>query len=207
MSRLRHSKGISAKGEGTTFVPDDGMKYGTKLQDGDYMANGGAAKKLGRKRKREDGGGVSNVRKTTPSDDRPHSEEIYEPEHLLKGRGKTVPLGPNWGQDKPITFAPKPVDWQHTLPTKRTWYGSPTGEKYDDRLEGKAKGGKVAKADGGKIKWLQKAHIKKGALHEQLHVPADKKIPAAKLDKASHSSNPTLRRRANLAKTMKGFNH
>ena len=35
---------------------------------------------------------------------------------------------------------------------------------------------------------------------------AFEKIPAAKLEKAAKSDNPTLARRANLAKTLKGFN-
>jgi hypothetical protein len=40
-------------------------------------------------------------------------------------------------------------------------------------------------------------------LHKQLHVPAGEKIPAKKLEKAAHSDNPTLARRARLAKTLK----
>ena len=52
-------------------------------------------------------------------------------------------------------------------------------------------------------KWIQKAIKKPGALHKQLGVPEGKKIPASKLDKAAHSSNPTERKRANLAKTLK----
>jgi hypothetical protein len=162
MSRLRHSKKPAASKErGTNFVSDDGMKYGTKLQDGNLMANGGAAK-LGRKRggrvKRDDGGNISEVGKSTPSDNSFHSDA----ESYLKGRGKTIPLGPNWGEGMPHKFAPKPVDWQHTLPTKRTWYGAPTGEKSEDRLS-EAKGGKVTKADGGKIEWIKRAVSKPGA--------------------------------------------
>lgn len=60
-------------------------------------------------------------------------------------------------------------------------------------------------AGGGKF--IQKMHLKKGALHEQLGVPADKPIPAAKLEAATHSSNPLERKRANLAETFKGFRH
>lgn len=56
-------------------------------------------------------------------------------------------------------------------------------------------------------KWIQKAHIKKGALHKELGVPEGKKIPAKKLDKAAHSKNPLERKRANLAKTLKGMHH
>lgn len=58
-------------------------------------------------------------------------------------------------------------------------------------------------AKGGK--WIQGAIKHPGALHRSLGVPEGKKIPAGKLAKAAHSSNPTLRRRANLAKTLKGM--
>ncbi len=55
-------------------------------------------------------------------------------------------------------------------------------------------------------KWIQKANMKKGALKKELGVPADKKIPEKKLNKAEKSSNPTERKRAVLAKTLKSFN-
>lgn len=53
--------------------------------------------------------------------------------------------------------------------------------------------------------WIQKAIKKPGALREQLHVKKGEKIPAKKLDKAMHSSDPLLRKRARLAETLKGF--
>jgi hypothetical protein len=53
--------------------------------------------------------------------------------------------------------------------------------------------------------WMQDAKIKKGALHKSLGVPQDKKIPAAKLEKAAHSKSPLLRKRANLAMTFKKY--
>jgi len=56
-------------------------------------------------------------------------------------------------------------------------------------------------------KWIAKAISHPGALHSSLGVPQGQKIPASKLAKATHSSNPTTRRRANLAKTLKGFHH
>lgn len=54
-------------------------------------------------------------------------------------------------------------------------------------------------------KWIQKAVPKshKGALHKELHVPEGEKIPAKKLKKAEHSNNPKLRKRAELAETLK----
>lgn len=52
-------------------------------------------------------------------------------------------------------------------------------------------------------KWIQKAVSKHpGKLHRALGVPQGQKIPAKKLTKATHSKNPTLRREANLAKTL-----
>lgn len=50
--------------------------------------------------------------------------------------------------------------------------------------------------------WIQKIGMKKGALHKDLNVPQDKKIPQKKLDKALKSSNTTLKKRAVLAKTL-----
>jgi hypothetical protein len=54
-------------------------------------------------------------------------------------------------------------------------------------------------------KWIQGAHLKKGALHREMGVPLDKKIPDKKLEKAEHSSNPLLRKRAITAETLKGL--
>lgn len=61
-------------------------------------------------------------------------------------------------------------------------------------------------SSGGKPKhWIAGAIKHPGALHKELHVPQGQKIPEKKLEKAEHSSNPTLRKRANLAKTLKGM--
>jgi hypothetical protein len=55
----------------------------------------------------------------------------------------------------------------------------------------------------GDKKFIQKMHMKKGALHKELNVPQGKKIPEKKLEKATHSKNPTERKRAVLAETLK----
>jgi hypothetical protein len=60
-------------------------------------------------------------------------------------------------------------------------------------------------AKGGK--WIQGAIKHPGALHMALKVPKGHKIPEMKLEKASHSSSPVMRKRANLALTLKGFHH
>ncbi|MGO9594076.1 MAG: hypothetical protein ACLQFT_12460 [Steroidobacteraceae bacterium] len=45
--------------------------------------------------------------------------------------------------------------------------------------------------------WMAKAFANAhGQLHQELHVPLDKTTPREKLERAKHSSNPKLRRRA-----------
>jgi hypothetical protein len=52
--------------------------------------------------------------------------------------------------------------------------------------------------------WIAGAIKHKGALHKELGVPADKKIPAKKLDAAA--KKPGVEgKRARLAKTLRGF--
>lgn len=53
--------------------------------------------------------------------------------------------------------------------------------------------------------WMEDAVKKPGALHKELGVPKDEKIPAKKLDKAAKSGSPLEKKRANLAKTFKKF--
>jgi hypothetical protein len=55
----------------------------------------------------------------------------------------------------------------------------------------------------GKEKFIQKAIKHPGALRKSLHVKEGEKIPEAKLKKAEHSKNPTMRKRAVLAETLK----
>lgn len=50
--------------------------------------------------------------------------------------------------------------------------------------------------------WIQKAIKRPGALHKALGVPEGEKIPTAKIKKAEHSKNPTLRKQATLADTL-----
>lgn len=95
-----------------------------------------------------------------------------------------------------------------------------TDEPDDSPIpKGKKRGGKVIKAAGKKPakrldkmarggssdKWISGAIKHPGALHDQLHVPKGEKIPEKKLEKAEHSSNPVLKKRAVLAETLKGF--
>lgn len=54
-------------------------------------------------------------------------------------------------------------------------------------------------------KWIAKAIKHPGALHRKLGVPEGQKIPAKKMVTAAKSKDPTTRREAALAKTLKGF--
>lgn len=56
-----------------------------------------------------------------------------------------------------------------------------------------------------KEKWIQKAinPEKKGSLRKALHVKEGENIPTSKLKKAEHSKNPTLKKKAVLAETLK----
>lgn len=66
------------------------------------------------------------------------------------------------------------------------------------------KGAKETKfAKGGSLDGLK--DMKKGALRKSLHVKEGEKIPEKKLEKAEHSDNPTLRKRAVLARTMRSW--
>jgi hypothetical protein len=56
----------------------------------------------------------------------------------------------------------------------------------------------------GNGKWIQKAIKNPGALHKQLGIPEGKNIPTKTLNKAAKAGG-TLGKRANLAKTLKGF--
>jgi len=58
-----------------------------------------------------------------------------------------------------------------------------------------------------KKKWIQSAIGKegKGKLHSHLGIPQGEKIPEEKLNEAMHSKNGTIRKEAQLAKTLKHF--
>jgi hypothetical protein len=49
--------------------------------------------------------------------------------------------------------------------------------------------------------------FKKGGLHRSLGVPVGKPIGKARIEAATHSKKPVVRKQAQLAETMMGFNH
>lgn len=75
-------------------------------------------------------------------------------------------------------------------------------EKHDEKHEDH-------KMDPAAYKHLEDGieHMKKGALHRELGVPIGDTIPHDKLERASHSSDHLLARRARFALTMEGWHH
>ncbi len=57
-----------------------------------------------------------------------------------------------------------------------------------------------------KKKWIQDMHMKKGALHKELHVAEGKKIPKEKLEKAAEKGG-VEGKRARLAETLEKMHH
>lgn len=55
--------------------------------------------------------------------------------------------------------------------------------------------------------WIQGAlkNHKRGSLHRAAHVPMGETIPAAELERLVHSRNSRTRKRAVLARTLRGF--
>jgi hypothetical protein len=71
------------------------------------------------------------------------------------------------------------------------------------------RGSRLAEHEGltmkGKKNWIAGAIKKPGSLRKILGVKKGKSIPEAKLEKAANSKNPTTKKRAVLAKTLKSF--
>lgn len=79
-----------------------------------------------------------------------------------------------------------------------------TGLRYERLVKPEAQTEDEEQTEG--EKWIQKAIKRPGALHKQLHVPADKNIPKAKLQKAAHAGGKEGKR-ARLALTLKKLRH
>lgn len=185
---------------------------------GDCSLDGNAAKlSLARAmRKRADGGGVNRI----SEDSKREAAQLRE-----KATGHAIDAGLR-GLHSGIGAVGTVLPYGRGNKLFRTFTGSVAGgmgagaagslgaRRRDldeaDRIErGIADPGREDRKDGGSVgkkNWISGAIKKPGALHKSLGVPMGEKIPAKKLDKAAHSDNPTLARRANLAKTLKGFN-
>jgi hypothetical protein len=60
-------------------------------------------------------------------------------------------------------------------------------------------------------RWVPKKDFhpggEKGKLHRELGIPEDEKIPKKRLEAATHSDDPEIKRDAIRAKTMEGWKH
>lgn len=84
------------------------------------------------------------------------------------------------------------------LPKKKKKGGKVDGAMPKGRADKRARGG----ASGIHIK-----PSRRGLLHKDLGVKQGKPIPEAKLEKAKHSSNPAVRKRATFAENAKHWHH
>jgi hypothetical protein len=74
--------------------------------------------------------------------------------------------------------------------------------QHDEHMHG-GKHEEIKLKKGGSANWIAGAIKHPGALRKSLGVKQGEKIPAKKLAKATHSSNPKLAKRARLAETLK----
>jgi len=119
------------------------------------------------------------------------------------------------GRDDGDSYNPRYLgSAQSEAPFKDTSAGAPMREAAEEvgrRMKGRPRGapGDMApmprKSGGMADKWIAGAIKHKGALHKSLGVPAGEKIPEKKLEKAEHSKNPKLAKRARLAETLKSM--
>lgn len=138
---------------------------------------------------------------------RPSTEENARPTPPKQKIGYTLPdVGLRIGKqgESAITTSPSEDKSDIEPDFVRKKYSIPgvrMGQKGEPAIVIEKKRGGMAK--GGN--WIAGAIKHKGALHRDLGVPMGQKIPAGKLEKATHSSNPTIAKRARLAKTLASF--
>ena len=134
-------------------------------------------------------------------------------QEALKGNQDKIDANHNGkidGQDFKILRAKKKMQEEESGRTEDCLDGKPKAKKGDDVGPGsngksskvKLKSEEVEELD--EKNWIAGAIKHPGALKKQLHVKADEKIPAGKLEKASHASGK-LGKRARLAMTLKGL--
>lgn len=135
---------------------------------------------------------------------------------ILKGKKSSKVEDGSTGENPGVDYKPKAGDEQKFVAKHKT-------EKHDDRVGNGPDvyaGGKTKEADfpkqsqdayeeveqvDEKKKWIAGAIKKPGALHRQLGVPQDEKIPAGKLAAAAEKGGK-LGKRARLAQTLKKVN-
>lgn len=136
------------------------------------------------------------------------------PEHVLQAKGLLPQAGPAVPQAAPNAYAKGgAVNYPHVTFLENE---SPAKVKEVTHLKGPARpetmtetGEKKEPAhmsEGGKTPHFLEG-LKKGALHKEMGISEDKKIPEKKLEKAANSDNETLRKRAQFAINAKKWHH
>ena len=170
---------------------EEGLKRGGAAKKAYGGASKGAQKMI---EAAQEQSGVSSSRMQF----QPTTSRLSKAAGLKKG-GKVSEM--EWEHSKKDLEQDKKLAKKHGMSMEK-WEKSALDKKHDKQqsTEGLKSGGKADK------KWIQGAIKHPGALHKSLHVPEGEKIPEKKLEKAAHSKNPTLAKRARLAETLGRMN-
>ena len=151
--------------------------------------------------------------KMTPNVKAAHlAKYVKSPEVMKKGGRAKKMLGGSMTDPREEVVKPNRFNFGSGISGNPRLKRGGKAEKHEDVKEDKAlikkmvkPSARTGKKEGGG-NWIQGAIKHKGALHKALGVPKGEKIPEKKLEKAEHSSNPKLAKRARLAETLKRFN-
>lgn len=154
------------------------------------------AYKKGGRTKKMDGGPMGDPRLAIVGDNALPGYRQLTPGIAVKRGGKISHM--EWEHSKKDLAEDKKLAKKHGM-TMAQWEKSKFDEKHD-----KQQSTKGLKSGGKAEKWIQGAIKKPGALHKQLGVAEDKKIPAKKLEEASEKGGK-LGKRARLAQTLRGI--
>lgn len=195
---------MKADGGATNPVPVSRMSFGQRAST--PLPGTTSAMKKGGRTGRAAGGGTGDV---IPKHElmglglAKHmrgAEEDHEVDHLVRSLR-------HHKMEVPDSLLPS-VDSKTALDRLRARGGkaSNSDEKQDRALVKKMvkPEARTGKAEGGG-KWIGSAIKHPGALREALHAKKGEPIPKKKLEKAEHSKDPTLAKRARLAETLKGM--
>lgn len=205
----RTNSGCSASGGAVSAAPSAASAPVARRHGGSCEVEGKAAKpSLARAmRKRADGGRISDDSRREVARLRNEGEQKSTAAGIQGGIGTILSLAPRTGGRVGHALG-KGIGVLNLGAAADSYFGGQRARAEANRIErGEAEPGREDRKNGGSVKkdWIAGAIKKPGALHKSLGVPEGEKIPAKKLDKAAHSDNPTLAKRANLAKTLKSF--
>lgn len=164
-------------------------------------------------RKPRKSGGASIANAYVNRDDKAANEEREGIKHDggLKRGGKATRPGKDLGGmiSDAAGFIPAVAITRAILGRNKDKDDNSSGPLGTNGTGGKKAGGRAERKHGGRADnhWIAGAIKHPGALHKELNVADDKRIPEKKLEKAEHSSNKLVAKRARLAETLRDMHH